>query len=105
MVIVVLASHGRNMGGLVVMSWWGVGFKHQLRGLLPMTIAPGQLTVFFQRFSNNLTSASGAMPNRPRARIVARTETFAAPWTIGPPQQGHNIDVVAGVMLREWRMC
>jgi hypothetical protein len=35
------------MGGLVVNQPVGRGFKHQLRVLLPMTIAPGRLAVSF----------------------------------------------------------
>jgi hypothetical protein len=44
---VMLARRGRNMGGLVVNQPVGRGFKHQLRVLLPMTIAPGRLAVSF----------------------------------------------------------
>jgi hypothetical protein len=44
---VILARRGRNMGGLVVNQPVGRGFKHQLRVLLPMTIAPGRLAVSF----------------------------------------------------------
>ena len=45
---VVLARRGRNIGGPGDKSAaGGVGFKHQLRVLLPMTIAPGRRAVFF----------------------------------------------------------
>jgi hypothetical protein len=93
------------MGGLVVNQPVGRGFKHQLRVLLPMTIAPGRLAVSFPTLLQQLDFGFWCDAEPPKSENVARTETLSAPWTIGPPQQGHDIDVVAGVMLREWRMC
>jgi len=106
MINVVLASRDRNIGGLVVNQLVGSGLQTPVKGAASHDDRIRSTRgIFFQRFSNNLTSASAAMPNRPRARMVARTETLAALWTIGLPQQGHIIDVVTGVRLLAWRMC
>ena len=75
-----------------------------LCGVFPLRSTPISRRCLFQVFSKDLTLSTGAMPKRFRARMVARTETPPAPWTMGSLQHGHSVEVVTGWRFRDLRI-